>query len=188
MTLGAATRLPRTLVLVGLMGAGKTAIGRRIAVRLGLGFLDADREIERAAGCTIAEIFRHYGEPAFRDVERRVIGRLLGRPPHVLATGGGAFMDPATRRLIAERAISVWLRADLDVLVQRTARRGHRPLLQQGEPRDVLARLKGERDPVYAEADLVVDSRDVPVEDTVEAVLAALGRHLESAEAGAPER
>lgn len=166
--------LPRTLVLVGLMGAGKTAVGRRLAARLGMPFADADHAIERAAGCSIPEIFRRYGEPAFRDVERRVIARLLGEAPHVLSTGGGAFMDAETRALVRERALSLWLKAELDVLVARTARRGNRPLLKQGDPRAVLAGLMEARHPVYATADITVESREGPVEETVERALAAL--------------
>ena len=164
----------RAIVLVGLMGAGKTRIGRRLAVRLDLPFYDSDVEIETAAGETIEEIFANRGERVFRDGERRVIARLLGQPPHVLATGGGAFMDPATRALIARRGISVWLRADLDVLVQRVSRRTDRPLLKAGDPRAVLAALMERRDPTYAEADLCVDSSDGPPERTVTRTIAAL--------------
>jgi shikimate kinase len=178
--------LPRTVALVGLMGAGKTAIGKRLAVRLGLPFVDADEEIERAAGCTVAEFFERYGEAEFRAGERRVIARLLDRPVHVLSTGGGAYMDPATRELMRERALTVWLRADLDVLFERVRRRGHRPLLRQGDPRDVLARLMARRYPVYAEADLVVDSTAQPVEITTEQVIAALRQHLASQTLEAP--
>jgi len=165
----------RSIVLVGLMGAGKSSIGRRLAQRLGLDFLDADQEIERAAGCTIEEIFARFGEPEFRAGERRVIARLLeDRAPMVLATGGGAFMDPETRERIRERGVSVWLRADLDVLYRRVSRRNNRPLLKQGNPREVLERLIGVRYPVYAEADVVVDSDDSPPESTVDKVIAAL--------------
>lgn len=179
--------LPRTIVLVGLMGAGKTAIGRRLATRLDLPFVDADQEIERAAGCTIENIFAMYGEPAFRDLERRVIARLLREPVHVLATGGGAFMDPDTRDLIAESGISLWLRAELDVLVGRTARRGNRPLLKQGDPRETLRRLIEIRYPVYASADITVDSRDGPLEQTVDEVVSAIDGYLGES-ATAPER
>jgi shikimate kinase len=170
--------LPRTLVLVGLMGAGKTSVGRRIAQRLGLGFVDADAEIETAAGCTIPEIFARHGEAAFRDGERRVIARLLEEPVHVLATGGGAFMDTDTRACIRARGISLWLRAELDVLVRRVARRTNRPLLNQGDPREILTRLMTIRHPVYAEADIVVDSLDAPTESTVERCLGAIAAHL----------
>jgi shikimate kinase len=164
----------RPLVLVGLMGAGKSCIGRRLAQRLRLPFIDADREIEQAAGCSIPEIFARHGEQAFRDGERRVILRLLESPPFVLATGGGAFMDPRTRAVIREKAISVWLRADLDLLVRRTGRRGDRPLLQVDDPRAKLAELITTRHPIYAEADLTVDSQDGPPDATLERVLAAL--------------
>ncbi len=164
----------RTIVLVGLMGAGKTKIGRRLAARLGLPFFDSDAEIETAAGETIEEIFRNRGEAVFRDGERRVIARLLQKPPHVLATGGGAFMDPATRAAIARRGISVWLRADLDVLLARVSRRNNRPLLQERDPRAVLAGLIERRHPIYAEADLVVDSGEGALEQTVSRVIAEL--------------
>lgn len=164
----------RTIVLVGLMGAGKTAIGRRLAARLGLPFVDADAEIELAAGCSIPEFFARYGEDAFRDGERRVIARLLRDPPHVLATGGGTFMDEETRNRIAESAVSVWLRADLDVLVSRCARRNNRPLLKRGDPRKILGDLIEERYPVYAEADVVVDSIDGPHETVVDEIVKLL--------------
>jgi shikimate kinase len=164
----------RTIVLVGLMGAGKTKIGRRLAVRLNLPFFDSDSEIETAAGETIEEIFQHRGEAVFRDGERRVIARLLSQPTHVLATGGGAFMDPATRALIARCGVSVWLRADLDVLAARVARRTNRPLLQARDPRAVLAELIERRYPVYDEADITVDSGDGSPELTTTRVIAAL--------------
>src|SRR3954447_26054023 len=143
----------RTIVLVGRMGAGKTNIGRRLAARLNLPFFDSDCEIEAAAGETVEEIFRNRGEVVFRDGERRVITRLLAQPAHVLATGGGAFMDPATRAEIARRGVSVWLRADIDTLLTRVARRSNRPLLKQGNPRAVLTGLIERRYPIYAEAD-----------------------------------
>ena len=173
-------RIDCSVVLVGLMGAGKSAIGRRLASRLGIPFVDADEEIERAAGCSISDIFEIHGEAAFRDGERRVIARLLARPPHVLATGGGAFMDPETRVAIRACGISVWLRADLDLLVSRVSRRNNRPLLAGGDPREILQRLMNERHPIYAEADVVVESGDGPHEQTVEAVLGALGAHVEA--------
>ena len=173
-------RIDCSVVLVGLMGAGKSAIGRRLASRLGIPFVDADEEIERAAGCSISDIFEIHGEAAFRDGERRVIARLLTRPPHVLATGGGAFMDPETRAAIRGCGISVWLRADLDLLVSRVSRRNNRPLLAGGDPREILQRLMNERHPIYAEADVVVESGDGPHEQTVEAVLGALGAHVEA--------
>ena len=164
----------RTIVLVGLMGAGKTKIGRRLAGRLNLPFFDSDTEIEAAAGETIEEIFARRGEAAFRDGERRVIARLLAQPTHVLATGGGAFMDPAPRALIAGRGVAVWLRADLDVLFARVARRTNRPLLQRGDPRAVLAELILRRHPIYAEADIAIDSGEGPPELTTNRVIAAL--------------
>lgn len=168
----------KTIVLVGLMGAGKTAMGRRLAKRLNMPFVDADSEIEAAAGCTIEDIFEHHGEKAFRDGERRVIARLLAQPAQVLATGGGAFMDPRTRALTREKAISIWLRADRDLLLRRTARRNNRPLLKQGDPAQILERLIAQRYPIYAEADITVDTQDGPPEKTLEAILEALDRFL----------
>ena len=176
----ACPRIECSIVLVGLMGAGKSAIGRRLASRLGMSFVDADTEIERAAGCSITDIFELHGEAAFRDGERRVIARLLAHPAHVLATGGGAFMDPNTRAAIRESGISVWLRADLDLLVSRVSRRSNRPLLAGGDPRAILEQLIAERHPIYTEADVVVDSMDGPHEQTVEAVLSAIGAHVET--------
>jgi shikimate kinase/3-dehydroquinate synthase len=173
-----AMRPERTVALVGLMGAGKSAIGRRLAARLDLPFVDADTEIEKAAGCTIEEIFAKYGEAEFRDGERRVIGRLLERPPIVLATGGGAFMDVRTRALLREHAITIWLRADLPILLERVARRGNRPLLKQGDPKEILERLIAVRYPVYAEADIAVDTHDAPADQTTLEVLNALHDHL----------
>ena len=170
--------LRRTVVLVGLMGAGKTSVGRRLAEALGVPFRDSDEEIIAAAGMDIADIFATLGEAEFRLGERRVIARLLDAEPHVLATGGGAFMNAETRRLIAERAVSVWLRADLDVLVERTSRRTDRPLLRTGDPREILARLMAERHPIYAEADIAIDSEPgSPHEVMVERVIAALAAH-----------
>lgn len=171
-------KLPRSVVLVGLMGAGKSCIGRRLAGRLGVPFVDADSEIEAAAGCSISDIFARFGEPAFRDGERRVVCRLLDGPLCVLATGGGAFMDAETRRLIKEKSISVWLRADLDLLTKRTAGRDHRPLLKTGNPRDILQGLMEKRYGTYALADLTVDSADRPPDVTVSKVLEALVGHI----------
>lgn len=170
--------LPRTVALVGLMGAGKSAIGRRLAQRLGLPFVDADDEIERAAGCTIAEFFERFGEAAFRAGERRVIRRLLEGPPHVLSTGGGAYIDPETRALMRDKALTVWLRAELDVLYDRVKKRSHRPLLRQGDPREILGRLMDQRYPIYAEADLVVDSTAQPADRTTDQVIEALRHRL----------
>jgi shikimate kinase len=177
----------RTVVLVGLMGAGKTKIGRRLAVRLNLPFFDSDNEIEAAAGESIPEIFRNRGESVFRDGERRVIARLLTQPTHILATGGGAFMDPATRAAIARRGVSVWLRADLDVLLARVSRRSNRPLLQQDDPRAVLAELIERRHPVYAGADLVIDSGEGPAEQTVTRVISMLAACERALQAPDPE-
>jgi shikimate kinase/3-dehydroquinate synthase len=158
------------------MGAGKTSVGRRLALRLGLPFRDADHEIEQAAGCTVAEFFERHGEAEFRQGERRVITRLMAGPPCVLATGGGAFMDPQTRLLIREGALSVWLRCSLQTLVRRTAPRTHRPLLRTGDPAQILANLMAQRHPIYAEADLVVDcgddSPDITTARVMDAVLA----------------
>jgi len=164
----------RSLVLVGLMGAGKSSVGRRLAGRLGFDFLDADIEIEKAAGATIPEIFAAHGEAAFRDGERKVIARLLEQPHIVLATGGGAYMNPETRARIRERGLSIWLKAELDVLVKRCARRSNRPLLANGDLRGTLQRLMQERYPVYAEADIAVISADGPHEAVVEQILQAL--------------
>jgi shikimate kinase len=180
MTAAPPFRASRTIALVGLMGAGKTSIGRRLAQRLGLPFLDADAEIEAAAGTTIEEIFRRHGEMAFRDGERRVIARLLDNPTHVLATGGGAFMDASTRELLRSRAITVWLRADLELMLARVGRRNNRPLLKNGDPRVVLERLMAERYPIYAEADITVESIDGPADATVERVLEALAARAAS--------
>ena len=164
----------RSVVLVGLMGAGKSKIGQRLAARLSLPFFDSDDEIEAAAGETIEEIFANRGERVFRDGERRVIARLLAGPVHVLATGGGAFMDPATRRVIGRRGVSLWLRADLEVLVSRVLRRSNRPLLKQGDARAILTELIERRYPLYAEADVVVDSGEGSPEATVTRAIAAL--------------
>jgi shikimate kinase len=160
------------------MGAGKTCIGRRLAAQLDIDFVDADAEIEAAAGCSIEDIFERHGEAAFRDGERRVIARLLRGPVRVLATGGGSFMDPQTRKAIRERAVSVWLRADLELLLKRTSRRNNRPLLKRGNPREILEALIAERHPVYAEADVTVDSADGPPEVTVGRMRGAIDDYL----------
>jgi len=166
----------RSIVLVGLMGSGKSAIGRRLATRIGMDFVDADAEIEAAAGMSINDIFDVHGEAAFRDGERRVIARLLNQPPHVLATGGGAFMDPETRQLINQKAYSVWLRADFDVLLRRVSRRSNRPLLNVDNKEEVLSNLMAERYPIYEQADVTVQSQDCPHEETVNQVVASLKR------------
>ncbi len=171
-------RSPKTVVFVGLVGVGKTCIGKRLAQRLELPFIDADKEIEEAARCTIPEFFERYGEQQFREGERRVILRLLDNPVHVLSTGGGAFMDPQTRAAIRERAISIWLRADLDLMLRRVSRRNDRPLLQVADPRAKLQELIDQRYPVYAEADITVDSMDGPPDATLERVMGALAAHI----------
>lgn len=162
-----------------MMGAGKTAVGRRLAKRLGVAFVDADHEIEAAAGCPITDIFARHGEAAFRDGERRVIARLLDGPASVIATGGGAYMNEETRAKIAASGVSVWLRADLDTLVRRTQKRDTRPLLRGGDPRRILEALMETRHPVYAHADIVVDTTDGPTEDTAAAVEAALAAYAD---------
>ncbi|NVN04156.1 3-dehydroquinate synthase [Asaia spathodeae] len=162
------------IVLVGLMGAGKTTIGRRLASRLGLDFVDADHEIERAAGCTIAEIFARHGEPAFRDGERRVIQRLLQGAPKVLATGGGAFIDAQTRGLVKKHARSIWLRCPLPILVKRVSGRTGRPLLDKGNVETTLATLQAQRHPIYAEADIIVDCGDDSVDHGAQRIIEAL--------------
>ncbi|MBG53765.1 MAG: shikimate kinase [Rhodobiaceae bacterium] len=168
----------KSLILVGLMGAGKTTIGKRLATRLGINFVDADAEIEKAAGSTIADIFKDFGETHFREGERRVIARLLDEGPQVLATGGGAFMDPDTRAAIADKGISIWLKADLDVLMKRVMRRTHRPLLQTENPEAVMRGLIDTRYPTYAQAALTIISKEGPhdavVDDIEEALLALL--------------
>jgi shikimate kinase len=164
----------KSIVLVGLMGAGKSSVGKRLARGLGLPFADADDEIVAVAGCSILDIFDIYGEQAFRDCERRVIVRMLQQQPRVIATGGGAFMNPLTRSAIKEHAVSVWLRADLETLVERTSRRTDRPLLRGERPRDRLEVLMKERYPVYAEADVVVETSNEPPEVTMQKVVQAL--------------
>ena len=171
----APTRLPRTVALIGLMGAGKSVIGRRLAACVKVPFIDADSEIEKAAQCSIAEIFERFGEAAFREGETKVITRLLTGPPCILATGGGAFMSEETRANISAHAVSLWLRADLETLVHRTAGRSHRPLLNGAEsPRTVLDRLMQLRYPVYAQADVVVDVCNEPPDVTCTRVRTAL--------------
>ena len=169
----------RAVVLVGMMGSGKSSVGRRLATRLGLPFVDADTEIETAAGMTIPEIFAERGEAEFRDGERRVIGRILTtRAPLVLATGGGAFMNADTRAKIADLGVSIWLKAEPEVLMRRVRKNTKRPLLQTADPEATLRRMLAEREPVYALADLEVISREEPHEIVVDEIFAALGRHL----------
>jgi len=172
----------RSIVLVGMMGVGKSSVGRRLAGRLSIPFVDADSEIEKAAGMTIPEIFARHGEVYFRSGEARVLARLLESGPQVLATGGGAFMNPDTRALVALKGVSVWLNADLDVLLRRTSkRRSDRPLLQTDDPAETLRALLAEREPTYTLADLTVQSREVPHEAIVADVLTALAAHLKVA-------
>lgn len=165
----------RPVVLVGLMGAGKSTVGRRLAQRMGLRFVDADDEIEQAAGMTIPEIFEKFGEAHFRDGERRVLQRLMAQPPQVIATGGGAFMNAETRDLIGRTGVSIWLKADLDTLVRRCAKRDDRPLLRGRDLRQRLSDLMGERYPVYAEADLTVESGGDAHEAVVDRIMQVLG-------------
>jgi shikimate kinase len=173
----------RTIALVGLMGSGKSSIGRRLAAALNMPFRDADTEVESSAGQTIPEIFASLGEAAFREGERKVIARLLDEPPHVLATGGGAFMNEETRALIQSKAISVWLKVDIDVLARRVGRKDNRPLLAGRDPKQVLTDLAAVRYPVYAQADITVETNDTPHKAAVEAVLAAIKQHIEKAAA-----
>ena len=168
----------RTIVMVGMMGAGKSSIGRRLANRLGMSFVDADTEIEQAANQSIPDIFEQYGEAYFRDGERRVIQRLLDGKPKVLATGGGAFIQPETRAAIKANGISIWLKADRDLLLSRVKRRNNRPLLKMGDPAEVLERLISERYPIYAEAEIHVQSRDIAHEAVIDDILVALADYL----------
>jgi shikimate kinase len=166
-------QLGRSIVLVGLMGAGKTSIGKRLARTLGAPFADADEEIVTAAGLSIPDIFALYGEARFRELERRVVARMLDERPMVLALGGGAFIDPGTREKVTARAVSVWLRADLETLLARTSRkRGTRPLLESGDPREVLSGLMEKRHPIYRLADYAVDTQTEPHESVVERIVA----------------
>ena len=168
----------RSIVLVGMMGSGKSSIGRRVALRLGLTCVDADAEIEKAAGMSIEDIFSIRGEAEFRSGEARVISRLLEGGPQVLSTGGGAFMNPDTRTAIVSKGVSIWLKAELDVLMKRIRRRHDRPLLKTDDPAGTLRKLMQARDPFYALADLTVQSHDVPHEKIVDEIVAALAIHL----------
>ena len=173
-----AARIDRPVVLVGLMGVGKSTVGRKLAALLRRDFVDADEAIAEAAGRSIPEIFDTYGEAHFRDGERRVIARLIEEHHGVIATGGGAFVDPATRALILDRAIAVWIDADIDTLVERTARRNTRPLLRNGDPKAILTRLAQERAPFYAEAPIRVVSETGPHADTARAIIEAINQWL----------
>lgn len=174
-----AHRLDRPVVLVGLMGAGKSTVGRRLAKRLGLPFTDSDHEIARAAGLSAAEVFERFGEKEFRDGERRVVARLVEEEPRVIATGGGAFLDPDTRALLDERTITVWLDAPVDILAERTGRRDTRPLLREGDRAEILGKLDQQRRPIYAEADLHIHSSVQAHAKVVDAIIKALEEHLD---------
>jgi shikimate kinase len=169
----------KSIVMVGLMGCGKSAVGRRLAAKLGLPFVDADEEIEKAAGKSIEDIFAEHGEAYFREGERKVLARLLRSGPQVLATGGGAFMNAETRAAIAQSGVSVWLKAELPLLVRRVAKRSNRPLLKTGNPEVVMQNLMDARYPVYAQADITVESRDVPHELIVAEILERLTHALQ---------
>lgn len=171
-----AARLDRPIVLVGLMGVGKSTVGRKLAGLLGVDFVDTDHEIEAAAAMTIPEIFDQFGESYFRDGERRVLTRLVEERHGVIATGGGAFINEETRQLILDRAIAVWIDCDIDTLVERTARKDNRPLLRNGDPKEILARLHAEREPFYRQAPIRVASGDGPHHDTVVAIIEAIDR------------
>ena len=173
-----AARITRPVVLVGLMGAGKSTVGRRLAAMLGRDFVDADDAIAAAAGRSIPEIFETFGEAYFRDGERRVIARLMDEAHGVIATGGGAFVDPATRALILDRGIAVWIDCPVETLVERTAKRTNRPLLRNGDPREILTRLAHERAPFYAEAPIRVLSENGPHAETARAILEAIDEWL----------
>lgn len=170
--------LDRPIVLVGLMGAGKSTVGRRLARRLGLPFVDSDVAIEEASGASTAELFERYGEHDFRDGERRLVARLVDGTVRVIATGGGAFIDPRTRQLLNERAITVWLDASIEILAERTGRRNNRPLLQKGNRAETLSRLSEERQPMYQEAQIHIRSGNGAHGDVVEAIVSALHDHL----------
>lgn len=176
----------RSIVFIGLMGAGKTAIGRRVAAELDLPFVDSDHEIERASRMTVPELFERYGEPEFRALEQRVIQRVLESGPQVLSTGGGAFMNEQTRQLIACHGISIWLKAELDVLFARVSKKQNRPLLKTENPRDTLEQLMNDRYPIYAAADLTVHTRDERKDIIVTEVIDALSAHLGQAGGSSP--
>ncbi|MGE4351734.1 MAG: shikimate kinase [Bdellovibrionales bacterium] len=171
--------LSQSVVLIGMPGSGKSTIGKKLAVQMGVSFVDSDIEVEAAADMTIPEIFEKLGEPAFRDGERKVIARLLDGPPVILSTGGGAFMNEQTRELIKRKAISVWLKANLDILVERTSRTNDRPLLRGGDPKEILQKMMQTREPVYAQADLTVTSENTPIEITTDKVAATVHLYLE---------
>ena len=171
--------ISKPIFLIGLMGAGKSRIGRDLAAKLGLPFVDTDDEIVKAAGCSISDIFELYGEKAFRDVEERVISRLLNSKVQIIATGGGSFINANIRKAISEYGVSIWLKADLNVLLERTSRRGSRPLLENGDPATILKGLMDERYPVYSEAVIVVDTQNDPIDATVNATANALAVYFD---------
>jgi shikimate kinase len=171
--------ISKSIVMIGMMGAGKSRIGRDLAVKLELPFVDTDDEIIKAAGCSVSDIFELYGEKAFRDVEERVILRLLNSEVQIIATGGGAFMSVKIRKAISKYGVSIWLKAELNVLVERTSRRRGRPLLKNGDSATILKRLMDERYPVYGEADIVVDTQDVPIDATVNTTADALAAYID---------
>lgn len=173
-----AARIDRPVVLVGLMGVGKSTVGRRLAEMLESEFVDADDAIEDAAQRSIAEIFEEFGEAYFRDGERRVIARLIEEGGGVIATGGGAFVDPETRALILEKAVAVWIDTDIDILVERTSRRNTRPLLRNGDPKEILTRLYNEREPFYSQAQIRVESKNAPHAETAKTILEAIDKWL----------
>jgi shikimate kinase len=177
---GDAHRFEKSIALIGMMGAGKSSVGRRLARRLGLPFVDADAEIEAAAGMAVAEMFDRFGEAQFRDGERRVVARLVEGRPRVIATGGGAFIDPATRALLLERCLVIWLDVDLEILAERVGRRDDRPLLRDKDPLTVLRALAAQRTPIYAEAHLKVRGGATTHDVIVRRILDALDAHLSS--------
>ena len=171
-------RLSKSIVLVGLMGAGKSTIGRRLARELSMEFRDSDTEISEAAGCSISDIFDIHGEEIFRDLERRIITNMLGAPPTVIATGGGAFMNPDIRAMILENGIAIWLKAELDILVERVSRRNNRPLLEKGDKRTILSKLMSERYPIYEQAHIIIESDDGEHESVVNKIIDGLLDYL----------
>jgi shikimate kinase len=180
-------RLDKPLVMVGLMGAGKTKMGSLLAAELNLPFVDADQEIESAAGCSVADIFETHGESAFRDLERKILARLLSEELKIIAPGGGAVMNDETAALVWEKSISIWLKADLDVLVERTSRNNKRPLLRNGNPRDILAGLMEKRHPVYQKATLTVETDSSEIDHTLQKLMKSLDAHLSAQDTVAHE-
>ena len=178
----------RTVVLVGMMGAGKTTVGRRLAPRIGLPFFDADNEIEQAAGMSVAELFKRHGEQSFREGEAKVLARLLDDPPCVIATGGGALINADTRQRIAEKSVSIWIKADIDTIVRRATRRGTRPLLKTGDPHEIISNLLKERGDYYGAADIHIDSQPGPHSNTVNLIIEMLGDYIGAFSPGSPAR